>query len=325
MNNNADKLFSSEEFYDYIIRIGKFKQCFLGILDLLQKISATLNQCNNDAINQLKNNLIVSPFNVDINQIFQDLMEEPEFEQWESIYKGINELYQKIKMSNKFRELHDQIQSNLLNQLQHDIPKYSELTNLSRPEMVDVEKAGKVIIDYIVTNKKISNLISYADSISTANPRRNQPTQTLIMSGFSNANFNLQELNLNSMLSQAKNLEKSVELGKYIQNDWKSYAAETIPKLKPLYELYETEQSLLKTLAKFDPEFQVFLPRLSEIINKDQEFTERALKFTLSKYPELGTYNELAQVFKPVDSIMNQIDELLNKYYDNEKQKSGKI
>jgi len=69
--------------------------------------------------------------------------------------------------------------------------------------------------------------------------------------------------------------------------------------------------AMLELLSKFDEGIQVYLPRLVELSNfKDQ--TENILKMTLSKYPNLGSYNELAQIFIPSSKFGDEIDKLIN-------------
>ncbi len=85
-------------------------------------------------------------------------------------------------------------------------------------------------------------------------------------------------------------------------------------------------EKTLKVLNQMDPEFPVFLPRLSELTELKQEDTEEALNFVLRKEPKLGKYDEMSQVlkFSQPDDIPNLIDNLLKEYSKNSEKKNRK-
>lgn len=76
------------------------------------------------------------------------------------------------------------------------------------------------------------------------------------------------------------------------------------------------EPKVLETLKKMDPEFPVFLPRLSELVEEEKKQTESALKIVLLRAPKIGKYDSMSQVLKftKPHEVGNMIGNLLEQY-----------
>jgi len=94
-------------------------------------------------------------------------------------------------------------------------------------------------------------------------------------------------------------------------------------KILRIRELDEYSQILLKQLEKMDPEFQVNLSRLAELVKMKKEITEETLLYLLRKYPKIGKYDEMSQMlrFAKPEDVTNLIDKLL-KLYDEPSEKN---
>lgn len=76
---------------------------------------------------------------------------------------------------------------------------------------------------------------------------------------------------------------------------------------------------VLRILEQMNPEFPVYLQRLTELTMLEKRMTEDALKYVLAKTPELGKYDELSQIlmFTKPNEVGEMIDSLLKEYDSN--------
>ena len=89
-----------------------------------------------------------------------------------------------------------------------------------------------------------------------------------------------------------------------------------IGRIKKIKILERKSHVILKQLEQMDPEFQVFLPRLAELVDMQVKETEEILVYVLQKHPQIGKYDEMSQMlkFSKPDDVSELIDKLLKKY-----------
>jgi hypothetical protein len=315
------KFIRIESLYDFIIALGVLKTDFFNFLKYVNTLNTITNRNFKSIIQQLNSNLFSGQITLSVDVLIQGLLESEEFNRWEELMQKVNEIYASIINKNGLMDLYGKEINDLHDLLFLNIQKYTNLImNNERPSKEELENASEIILVHTDFNNKISSLINYSKNVYN----NREQSVDLNMMGLQSENYQATIINLSQWYNDAKK-SHSEKMNDLIKNEWKDYKNKVVPKINEFHTLYESEPVILETLSKFDPEFQVFLPRLAELLDKDIEFTGRALKFTLHAHPELGIYNDMAQVFKPVDTIGKQIDELLKDFNKMEVDKIGKL
>ncbi len=117
-------------------------------------------------------------------------------------------------------------------------------------------------------------------------------------------------------LAEAHNTEKSQlvnninQLSTKIQNEFQEF--ERVIQLERKREAIE--QSVLQQLKELTPDIQTLLTRISELTDIEKEFVEAAIIRLVEKFPDLGSYDKVSQVFILGKSMPNKIDSMLESY-----------
>ncbi|MHA1224601.1 MAG: RING finger domain-containing protein [Candidatus Heimdallarchaeaceae archaeon] len=81
------------------------------------------------------------------------------------------------------------------------------------------------------------------------------------------------------------------------KNELDVWVNKLIVDIDKIAEIEKKSANLIEQLEKMNPEFPVNLDRLAELINLSKEETEEAIKHTLYKFPDIGKYDDMAQMF----------------------------
>ncbi len=216
---------------------------------------------------------------------------------------------------NQFNTYYSDEITNIHTNLKEEIAESKKvIMDTYRPSQEIVEKSQTLIDPYDEFKHNMDIFIQNYNTIKT------KSSMQLIHPKFENRDleffkFSIQEWESNNEI---------FSLNQEIIEIWQTYLEDIKERTEEVKKLYEIEPKLLDTLNKFNPEYQVFLPRLAELLELDNDRAEGALKFTLEGYPELGAYDDMAQVFKPADKLNLYIDDLMKQFADMDNIRAGK-
>lgn len=219
------------------------------------------------------------------------------------------------KIFNQLGSLFDTQVGDIIEGFHKEKAKFSEELDKNRPDKLLQTKLTQLILDYQIF---IQQGTYYQDLLIKNRSTFYQKTLSFLP-------------NISKLVYIPENVFTDLQEGcpewenfVLILKEWQNLRSTSKARLDEVQELYRLEEKLVVVLKKFDPEFQIFLPRLSEILEVSKEQSEKALLFTLEGYPTLGTYNQFAQVFKPANEMIQLLDQLAKDQFKDQQQMAGR-
>jgi hypothetical protein len=185
---------------------------------------------------------------------------------------------------------------------QFDINVLKEKVN--QRELNNFTKIHQKLYDEYVKDKSNFLLADFEDSISNVKEKLdnfNTFTQKITQRRSPPSNLNQ---TINQINNNFNNLIQQMEREKQ----------DLLKKEEKIRKMYQLEEKILTQLKAFTPGVQTLLNRISDLTGLDNKVVEDIIKKLLDKNPELGTYDELSQVFIPGQNISRDIDALLAKF-----------